>query len=84
MMGDRRSLMQDMRTRYLAMTPEEDDRLHRIIVDATNAVGEHILLAGPTDAGLPGGHSAGGPGYGVSFPIRNVGARSHSRENRPR
>ena len=42
-MGDRRSLMQDMRTRYLAMTPEEDDRLHRIIVDATNAV-ENIFF----------------------------------------
>ena len=43
MMGDRRSLMQDMRARYLAMAPEEDDGRQRIIVDATNAV-ENIFF----------------------------------------
>ena len=42
-MGDRRSLMQDVRARYLAMAPEEDDGRHRIIVDATNAV-ENIFF----------------------------------------
>ena len=42
-MGDRRSLMQDVRARYLAMAPEEDDGRHRIIVEATNAV-ENIFF----------------------------------------
>ena len=42
-MGDRRSLMQDVRARYLAMAPEEDDGRHRIIVGATNAV-ENIFF----------------------------------------
>ena len=43
-MGDRRSLMQDVRARYLAMAaPEEDDGRQRIIVDATNAV-ENIFF----------------------------------------
>lgn len=42
-MGDRRSLMQDVRARYLAMSPEEDDGRHRIIVEATNAV-ENIFF----------------------------------------
>ena len=42
-MGDRRSLMQDVRARYLAMAPEENDGRHRIIVEATNAV-ENIFF----------------------------------------
>ena len=42
-MGDRRTLMQDVRARYLAMAPEEDDGRHRIIVEATNAV-ENIFF----------------------------------------
>ena len=42
-MGDRRSLMQDVRARYLAMAPEEDDGRQRIIVDATNSV-ENIFF----------------------------------------
>ena len=43
LMGDRRSLMQELRARYLSMAPEEDDVRHRIIVDATNAV-ENIFF----------------------------------------
>ena len=42
-MGDCRSLMQDVRARYLAMAPEEDDGRHRIIVEATDAV-ENIFF----------------------------------------
>jgi hypothetical protein len=42
-MGDRRSLMQDVRARYLAMALEEDDGRHRVIVEATNAV-ENIFF----------------------------------------
>ena len=42
-MGDRRSLMQDVRARYLAMAPEEDDGRQRVIVEATNAV-ENIFF----------------------------------------
>ena len=42
-MGDRRSMMQDVRARYLAMAPEEDDGRQSIIVDSTNAV-ENIFF----------------------------------------
>lgn len=45
-MGNRRSLMQELRTRYLAMAPEVKDGRHRIIVDATNAV-EYIFSCWP-------------------------------------
>ncbi len=42
-MGDRRSMMQDVRARYRAMAPEEDDGRQSIIVDSTNAV-ENIFF----------------------------------------
>ena len=42
-MGDRRSLMQEVRARYLALTPEEEAGQHRAIVEATNAV-ENIFF----------------------------------------
>ena len=43
LMGDRRSLMQEVRARYLALTPEEEAGQHRAIVEATNAV-ENIFF----------------------------------------
>ena len=44
LMGDRRSLMQELRARYLALTPEEATGQHRAIVDATNAVENVFFL----------------------------------------
>ncbi len=43
LMGDRRSLMQEVRARYLALTPDEEAAQHRAIVEATNAV-ENIFF----------------------------------------
>ncbi len=43
LMGDRRVLMQEVRARYLALTPEDAGDQQRIIVDATNAV-ENIFF----------------------------------------
>jgi len=43
LMGDRRVLMQEVRARYLALTPEDAGEQQRIIVDATNAV-ENIFF----------------------------------------
>ena len=42
-MGDRRVLMQNIRERNLAATPEEDQMRQRIIVETTNAV-ENIFF----------------------------------------
>ena len=42
-MGNRSSLMQNVRARYLAVAPMEDDDRQRIIVQATNAL-ENILF----------------------------------------
>ena len=43
LMGDRRVLMQEVRARYLALTPEDAGDQQRIIVEATNAV-ENIFF----------------------------------------
>ena len=43
LMGDRRALMQEVRARYLALTPEENAGQQRIIIETTNAV-ENIFF----------------------------------------
>lgn len=45
-MGDRRVLMQEVRARYLALTPDDNSDQQRIIVDATNAVENIFFLLG--------------------------------------
>ena len=42
-MGDRRVMMQEVRSRYLPTEPDDDPERRRLIVEATNAV-ENIFF----------------------------------------
>ncbi len=42
-MGDRRVVMQEVRSRYLSAEPDDDPERRRLIVEATNAV-ENIFF----------------------------------------
>ena len=58
LMGDRRVLMQEVRARYLALTPEDAGEQQRIIVEATNAVENIFFLLSQLTRDFQESHSA--------------------------